>query len=104
MPEPASLPCPISICSFTTLGTTFAATCSTEPAGGAATGWLGADAAGAAVVWGTAGLSGWMAITAAPTPADTTATVAAPMMVPARERFRTTGIGAVGGSKFGCGD
>ena len=48
MPDPSSLPCAVSICSFTTLGTTFAATCSTEPGGGAATGLLGDDTAGAA--------------------------------------------------------
>ena len=45
MPDPSSLPCPMLICSFTTLGSTFAATCSTEPDGGAATGWWGRGAA-----------------------------------------------------------
>ena len=50
MPEPSSAPCPILTCSFTTLGNTFAATCSTEPDAGAATGWWGAGAAAVAAV------------------------------------------------------
>ena len=99
MPDPSSLPCPMLICSFTTLGSTFAATCSTEPDGGAATGCSGAGAAAVAAVAALLAADGsdWLASTAAPTPPDTSATAAAPTTTtPVRERFRTTGIGAVG--------
>ena len=42
IPEPSSDARPISVSSFTTLGTTLAATCSTDPAGRLAAGTLGA--------------------------------------------------------------
>ena len=42
MPEPSSDARPMSVSSFTTLGTTLAATCSTDPAGRLAAGTLGA--------------------------------------------------------------
>ncbi len=42
MPEPSSDARPMSVSSLTTLGTTLAATCSTDPAGRLAAGTLGA--------------------------------------------------------------
>jgi len=92
------------ICSFTTLGSTFAATCSTEPAGaepegGTATGTFGAGAAAVAAVAAllTADASGWLAHIAAPAPPETTATAAAPAItMPVRDFLRTNAIGAVG--------
>src|SRR3954469_2417744 len=105
MPDPSSAPCPILICSFTTLGSTFAATCSTEPDGGAATGCSGAGAAAVAAVAALSAADGseWLNHTAAPTPPDTTATAAAPMITaPVRERLRITGIGVVGIESWCC--
>src|SRR5215211_1136594 len=86
------------ICSFTTLGKTFAATCSTEPSRGAARGGCGAGAAAVAAVAAllAAEGSGWLASTAAPTPPDTTATAAAPTTaIRVREGLRCNGIGVV---------
>jgi hypothetical protein len=91
----------MSISSFTTLGTTLAATCSTDPVAGPTPDGLAAGA-------GTAGLlgavlralarplaaerSGWLVSATAPTPAVTTATAAAPVItIPARERLRAFG-------------
>src|SRR3954447_4804059 len=99
MPDPSSAPCPILICSFTTLGNTFAATCSTEPDGAAATGWFGAGAAAVAAVAALLAADGseWFTNTAAPIPPDTTATAAAPTTtVTVRERLHIKGIGVVG--------
>lgn len=44
IPEPSSFARPRSVSSFTTLGTTFAATCSVDPTGALAAGWVGAAA------------------------------------------------------------
>src|SRR5215211_2734528 len=92
------------ICSFTTLGKTFAATCSTEPSRGAARGGCGAGAAAVAAVAAllAADGSGWLASTAAPTPPDTTATPAAPTTaIRAREGLRCNGV-RVAGVESGC--
>src|SRR6476469_187778 len=99
MPDPSSLPWPVLICSFTTLGMTFAATCSTEPAGGATTGWLGTGAAAVAAVAAlfAADGSGRPARTAAPTPPEITATAAATASATrVRDLLRDNGIGVVG--------
>ena len=85
MPEPSSDARPKSVSSFTTLGTTLEATCSTDPAGRLAAGMLGA----AVICVPPATVSG-LAIRATPPPmpADTTAIASAPTVrAPARERF-----------------
>src|SRR4051812_12386275 len=93
IPEPSSDCLPRLVSSFTTLGTTLAATCSTEPAGRLAAGSLGAapdddDAP-------STGRSGCTRVaTPPPTPADSTAIASAPTVSrPARDRRR----GAAGG-------
>ena len=86
MPEPSSDCLPMSVSSLTTLGTTLAATCSTEPAGRLAAGWLGAapETVGTRGPW--AGCTS--GATPPPTPADTNAMARAPAVKsPARERF-----------------
>jgi hypothetical protein len=96
-PEPSVdwSPAPASSC--TTLGPTFAATCSTEPGPGFTTGWP------AAAVTGVLGeRSAWSMVnaTAAPTPAETTAT-ANPEATknPVRERVRwRVSAGGAGGA------
>ena len=93
-PEPSSFARPRSVSSLTTLGTTLAATCSTEPGGTLAAGMLGAGPADTPV--GYAGASGLASsATPPPTPADTTAIATAPAVkAPARERFWGTRDGA----------
>ena len=87
MPDPSSEARPRSVSSLTTLGTTLAATCSTEPAGNAAAGTVGAAPA---MLEPRLGLSGWASTaTPPPTPADTTAT-------PARRRSTTLRANAFG--------
>ena len=77
----------MSVSSLTTLGTTLAATCSTDPAGRLAAGTLGA----AVICVPPAGrLRSGLASSATPPPmpADTTAIASAPAVkAPARERF-----------------
>jgi hypothetical protein len=86
MPEPSSDCRPWSVSSLTTLGTTLAATCSTDPAGRLAAGSLGA-APDTLVV--TVGRSGFINVaTPPPTPAEISASASAPAVkAPARERF-----------------
>ena len=86
IPEPSSDCLPRSTSSFTTLGTTFAATCSTEPAGRLAAGTLGAAPLMLDVAAGRSGCAN--SATPPPMPADTMATAMAPAVkAPARERF-----------------
>jgi hypothetical protein len=71
---------------LTTLGTTFAATCSIDPAGRLAAGTLGAMPVGDEVAAGRSSCAN--VATPPPIPADTTATASAPTVNnPARERF-----------------
>ena len=92
MPEPSSDCRPILVSSLTTLGTTLAATCSTEPTGTLAAGTLRAPPPGAAVVMVVTlrPVSGCaMVATTPPTPADSAEIASAPTVNPtARERFR----------------
>ena len=76
MPEPSSDCLPMSVSSLTTLGTTLAATCSTEPAGRFAAGWPGA--APETVVDDGAVVGLRQRATPPPTPADTNAMARAP--------------------------
>ena len=89
MPEPSSDCRPILVSSFTTLGTTLAATCSTEPTGMFAVGTLRPGWA-AVVMVVVAGPLGCMAVaTTPPIPAETTAMASAPVAsAMPRERFR----------------
>jgi len=98
MPEPSSDWRPMSVSNLTTLGTTLAATCSTEPAGRLAAGTLGATPDTVALIAGWSGCTS--SATPPPIPADTTATASAPAVkAPARERFR----GGCGGIPRVCG-
>ena len=97
MPEPSSEARPILVSSFTTLGTTFAATCSTEPTGTLAVGT--ARPFGAAVAIVVVGPLCGCDITATmpPIPADTAAIASAPTVsATGRDRFRA-GAPATGG-------
>ena len=102
IPEPSSVCRPMSVSSLTTLGTTLAATCSTEPAGRLAAGTLGA--APGMIELLAAGRSGCTSIaTPPPMPAETIATASAPAVkAPARERFCGTPCRAAG-TGAGCG-
>jgi hypothetical protein len=84
---------------LTTLGTTLAATCSTEPAGKLAAGTLGAKPVALELAEGWSGCTS--RATPPPIPAETIATATAPAVkAPARERFRGTGGAGMPG---GCG-
>ncbi len=86
MPEPSSDCRPRSTSNLTTLGTTLAATCSTEPAGRLAAGTLGATPVTLELAEGRSGCTS--SATPPPMPAETTATATAPAVkAPARERF-----------------
>ena len=86
IPEPSSDARPMSVSSFTTLGTTLAATCSTDPAGRLAAGTLGAAVIDVPPLVWLSGLA--ISATPPPMPAETTAIVSAPTVkAPARERF-----------------
>ncbi len=100
IPEPSSDARPMSVSSFTTLGTTLAATCSTDPAGRLAAGTLGAAVID---VPPAVRLSGFASsATPPPMPADTTAIASAPAVkAPARERFGAR-CGAGGAAGCGC--
>ncbi len=88
----------MSVSSFTTLGTTLAATCSTEPAGTLAAGTLGAAPDADVPPAGRSGCAS--SATPPPMPAETTATASAPAVkAPARERF----WGGRGGGAGWCG-
>ena len=88
----------MSVSSFTTLGTTLAATCSTDPAGRLAAGTLGAAVIDVPPAVGRSCFAS--SATPPPTPAETTAMASAPAVkAPARERF---GAGR-GGGAAGCG-
>src|SRR3984957_1733324 len=96
-PEPSSDCFPRLVSNLTTLGTTLAATCSTEPAGRLAAGTLGAAPLMLEVANGRGGCA--MTPTPPPIPAETIATATAPAVkAPARERFWGTG-----GMPDGCG-
>ncbi|CKT29651.1 Uncharacterised protein [Mycobacterium tuberculosis] len=98
MPEPSSDWRPRSVSNMTTLGTTLAATCSTDPGGMFAAGMLGAALAATGPPLGPAGarLNPTRDAAAPPMPADTTAIVTAPMAnMPARGRWRTIPGGGV---------
>src|SRR5258705_13075796 len=93
MPEPSSDCFPRSTPNLTTLGTTLAATCSTEPAGRLAAGTLDATPVALELAEGRSGCT--TNATPPPMPAETIATTTAPAVkAPARERF--WGIGGTG--------
>src|SRR4051812_49633187 len=99
-PEPSSDCRPRSTSNLTTLGTTLAATCSTEPAGRLAAGTLGARPVTLELADGRSGCT--RRATPPPIPAETIATATAPAVkAPARERFWRTG--GIGGLPDGCG-
>ena len=94
IPEPSSDARPMSVSSFTTLGTTLAATCSTDPAGRLAAGTLGAAVID---VPPRSGCRAWPSVRrhrrCPPKPRRSSSAPA--VKAPARERF---GAGRPGGS------
>ena len=104
MPDPSSDARPIFVSSLTTLGTTLAATCSTEPIGTLAVGTLRPFGAAVSIVV-TGPLLGWAFIaTIPPTPADTAAMASAPTVSAiGRKRLRTGAAGVITGVPTGRG-
>src|ERR1700730_1519032 len=92
MPEPSAFSLPSLVSSFTTLGTTLVATCSTDPSATLAGG--GAPSGGAVVSALISECGDWTITIAAtpPTAAETTDTATAPANnTPARDRRRVSG-------------